>query len=187
MPPITSAILFSEAYETAGLRAEEIYWEILRPLCRIAGESGHNVIVKLHPFESMAARKRLIRSLLSPQEFKLVTVVDGPSSPQLFAQAWFGITIESTVALECLSAGVPSFLCGWLKLSSYGYVEQYARFHVGEMLRNPEEIGEIPSRIALFQDAAKRPQGFGSLAKPEDLRQLLSTGSLASAGARRIS
>jgi hypothetical protein len=153
----------------------------------MAGETRHSVIVKLHPFESAAARKRLIRSLLSPQDFKLVTVVEGPSSLRLFAQAWFGITIESTAALECLSAGVPCFLCGWLKLSSYGYVEQYARFNVGETLRNPEEIGEIPNRIALVQNTAKRQQSFGSPAKPEDLRQLLFTGSLASVGARRIS
>jgi hypothetical protein len=186
-PAGTSAILFSEAYENAGLRAEEIYREILPPLCRMASETRHSVLVKLHPFESAAARKRLIRSLLSPQDFKLVTVVEGPSSLRLFAQAWFGITIESTAALECLSAGVPCFLCGWLKLSSYGYVEQYARFNVGETLRNPEEIGEIPSRVTLLQNAAKRQQGFGSPAKPEDLRQLLFTGSLASVGARRIS
>ena len=186
-PPATSAILFSEAYENAGLRAAEIYREILSPLCRVARENGHNVIVKLHPFESVAARKTLIRHLLSPEDFKLVTVVEGPSSPRLFAQAWFGITIESTVVLECLSAGVPCFLCGWLKLSSYGYIEQYARFNVGEMLRNPEEIGGIPSRIGVLQNGAKRQQGFGSPAKPEDLRQLLFTGSLASAEARRIS
>jgi hypothetical protein len=184
---VTSAILFSEAYENGGLRAEEIYREILPPLCRVAREAGHNVIIKLHPFESIATRKRLVRSLLSAQDFKLVTIVDGPSSPQVFAQAWFGITIESTAALECLSAGVQCFLCGWLKLSSYGYLEQYARFDVGEMLRNPEEIRDIPQRLAHPHNVPRRQQGFGSPATAEELRQLLSGEPLARAGARRIS
>ncbi len=182
-----SAIFFSEAYENGGLRAEEVYREILPPLCRVALDAGRGVILKLHPFESAADRKRLVRSLLSAEEYKLVTFVEGPSSAQLLAQAWFGITIESTTVLECLSSGVPCFLCGWLSLSSYGYLEQYARFGVGEMLRNAEEITEIPRRIASPQSAPKKQQGFGKVAKPEELRQLLTVGSPVHAGVRCIS
>ncbi len=45
-------LFFSEPYESAGWRAEEIYREILPPLARLAHESGCKLVVKLHPFES---------------------------------------------------------------------------------------------------------------------------------------
>ena len=183
----TSAIFFSEAYENGGLRAEEVYREILPPLCRLASGAGRGVILKLHPFESVAERKRLVRSLLSSQEYKLVTIIAGPSSARLLAQSWFGITIESTTVLECLSSGLPCFLCGWLSLSSYGYREQYARFGIGEMLRNAEDIAEIPRRIASIQSLPKKQQGFGKIAKPEELRQLLTVGLPVQASVRCIS
>lgn len=182
-----SAVLFSEAYENAGLRAEEIYREILPPICRVAREAGHDVIVKLHPFESAAERKKLVRSVLSAPDSSLVTVVDGPLSPRLLSQAWFGITIESTTVLECLSAGVPAFLCGWLNLSSYGYVAQYGRFGIGEMLRSAKEIEEIPRRIAGLRNVPKGQQGFGKVADPEELRQWLTPRPVARPGAKRVS
>ena len=181
------AIFFSEAYENGGLRAEEVYREILPALCRVAIEAGRRVILKLHPFESVAERKRLVRSLLSAKEHKLVTIIAGPSSVRLLAQAWFGITIESTTVLECLSSGVPCFLCGWLSLSSYGYREQYARFGIGEMLRSAEEIAEIPSRIASLRSLPRKQQGFGKVATPEELRRLLTVGSPVQASVRCIS
>jgi hypothetical protein len=182
-----SAVLFSEAYENAGLRAEEIYRELLPHLCLLARETGHDVIVKLHPFESATERRRLVRSLLSPGDSQLVTVVEGPTSPRLLSQAWFGITIESTTVLECLSSDVPCFLCGWLTLSSYGYGAQYARFGIGEMLRNAEEIAEIPRRMDLLQSSPKKQQGFGAVANEEELRQLLTLRSAVLTGTRRIS
>jgi hypothetical protein len=186
-PSQTSAILFSEAYEVAGLRAEEIYREILPLLCAIARENEHDVIVKLHPFESAAQRKQLVRRLLSQEDLELVTVVDGPTTPELLSQAWFGITIESTTVIDCLSVGVPCFLCGWLTLSSYGYGPQYARFGIGEMLSKAEEILEIPRRLASLKSAQRRPQSFGKVASSEQLRQLLTRGTPVQAGLRRIS
>lgn len=185
--PGRSAILFSEPYGNDGLRAEEVYREILLPLCGVSRETGHDVIVKLHPFESASERKRLLRSLLSPQDFRLVTVVDGPTTPELFSRAWFGITIESTTVLECLSAGVPCFLCGWLSLSSYAYGAQYARFGIGEVLRRAEEIGEIPRRLARFHGAVNPPQEFGNVVSAKQLRQLLTLGPQALENEKRIS
>ncbi len=182
----SSAILFSEAYENAGLRAEEIYREILPPICRVAREAGHDVIVKLHPFESIAERRKLVRSVLSAQDSGLVTLVDGPMSPRLLSQAWFGVTIESTTVLECLSAGVPAFLCGWLNLSSYGYAAQYGRFGIGETLCSAKEIEEIPRRIAALRNFPKS-QGFGKVADAEELRQWLTLRPVAQPGAKRVS
>jgi hypothetical protein len=150
----SSVVLFSEPYEVAGRRAEEVYRELLPSLCRIARQNARGVIIKLHPFESLSQRRRTIRAILTPQDRALVVVVEGPLSAELMAQAWFGITVESTTAIDCLQNGVCCFLCNWLSLSPYGYGQQYARFQVGEVLQNALQLSEIPSRLADFQ---KRP------------------------------
>jgi hypothetical protein len=153
-PAQTSAILFSEPYELSGLRVDEVYRELLPLLCQVARQSGRGVILKLHPFESRSQRRRVVDEVLTPEDRKLVNVIDGPLTSALMEQAWFGITVESTTVVDCLRNRVCCFLCGWLSLSPYEYPQQYARFGVGEVLQNARQLLEIPSRLAEFQ---KRP------------------------------
>jgi len=153
-PSQSSAVLFSEPYEQAGMRADEIYRELLPSLCRVARQGGRGVVVKLHPFESLSQRRRMIRDLLTPEDRNLVSVVDGPLTSDLMAQAWFGITVESTTVIDCLRNGICCFLCGWLSLAPYEYAQQYARFGIGEVLQDAQQLLEIPSRLAEFH---KRP------------------------------
>jgi hypothetical protein len=47
-----SAIYFSEPYEVAGLRPDEVYRELLPGLCRLAREHGRSVVVKMHPSQA---------------------------------------------------------------------------------------------------------------------------------------
>jgi hypothetical protein len=150
--PQSSAILFSEPYEVGGMRAEEVYRELLPPLCRLARESGRNVVVKLHPFESLSQRRRIVRDVLAPEDRNLVSVVEGPLTAELLARAWFGITIESTTVIDCLRQGVCCFLCGWLSLSPYEYPQQYARFGIGEALEGAQQLSEIPKRLEDFRN-----------------------------------
>jgi hypothetical protein len=148
----SSAILFSEPYEVGGMRAEEVYRELLPPLCRLARQSGRNVVVKLHPFESLSQRRRIVRDVLAPEDRNLVSVVEGPLTAALMARAWFGITIESTTVIDCLRQGVCCFLCGWLSLSPYEYAQQYARFGIGEALDHAQQLSEIPQRLEDFRN-----------------------------------
>lgn len=148
----TSAIFFSEPYESAGVRGEEMYGEILPALCRVARESGHGVIVKLHPFESASQRRRMLRKILTPEDHEIVTVFGGPLNPELMSRAWFGLTVESTAAMDCVQAGVCCFLCEWLAFSPFEYMRQYARFGVGETLQSAEQLYEIPRRLAEFRN-----------------------------------
>lgn len=137
-------VYFSEPYEVLGGRAEEIYGELLPPLCRLANARGTSVVLKLHPFESVYRRNQLVEHVLPPELRDLVQIVTGPLTAELLRQTWFAITVESTVAVDCTQAGVPCFLCAWLVASHFGYVEQYARFGIGKLLWSGADISRIP-------------------------------------------
>jgi len=145
---LSAAVYFSEPYEAASMRAEEVYREILPPLVRLARKQGRELIVKLHPFESRVQRGKLIRQILSREESEGIRLVDGPLTQELLAKTWFGITVESTTVMDCHANGVCCFLCEWLAPPAYGYVEQYGRFGVGEQLQSAVQISEIPARLA---------------------------------------
>ena len=168
-------LFFSEPYESAGWRTEEIYKEILPQLARLAHEFGRKLVVKLHPFESRHQRMALIAKVLSPAEAAMVHVVEGPFAPELVAKAWFALTVESTTVIDCSLLGVPCFLCEWLTSSPYGYTSQYARFGVGRILQSREQLNDIPrvmtdSAIPLSPDCLLKPMN------PEWLRQIIAAG-----------
>src|SRR5579863_5156277 len=122
---LSGIVFFSEPYENAGMRTEEVYREVLPPLCRIARQNGRRVILKLHPFESLSQRISMVRDFLPDDDFTSITVLDGPLSQRMLSNTWFGVTVESTTVLDCFVRGVPCFVCGWLTLSRFGYVQQY--------------------------------------------------------------
>jgi hypothetical protein len=186
-PQTSSAIFFSEPYENVGMRAEEVYREILPALCRLARENSRRIVLKLHPFESLSDRKQIVQALLPDEDLKLVTILDGPLSESLLSSAWFGLTIESTTVMDCLMYGVPGFLVGWLTLSSFEYPQQYARFGVGDILRNVDEISEIPARLANFSSQETKQQSLWKMADPEILRQWLTAGPHRQTVARQVS
>ena len=167
----SSLVLFSEPYEVAGLRVEEVYRELLPNLWRVAQENGRNLVVKLHPFESLSQRRRVIHHVLPGEIANRTKLVDGPMMPELLESAWCGVTIESTTVLECQRNGVCCFLCGWMRLSRFGYQQQYARFGIGAILRNREEILEIPCRIGEFHE---RPVTHQRSSDPGLLREWIS-------------
>ena len=172
-PARQSLIFFSEPYEVMGMRAEEFYGELLPRLLQLARENKRGLIVKLHPFESCAQRKRLVRNVLGPGDAESVTVLDGPLTAGLLAQAWCGITVDSTTVIECQQNGICCFLCGWIRLSPYEYVQQYARFGIGEWLQDATQIAEIPQRLARFHSSAAVPTNLATPADPAILERLL--------------
>lgn len=140
-------LYFSEPYEASGGRPHEVYRELLPPLCRLAAGHDGCVVVKLHPFENAAERTQLLTAILSPEDRARVYVVAGPLQPDLVQQSWFGITVESTTVADCTRLGVPCFLCEWLVTSSFGYVQQFARFGIGRLLPSASEIARIPELL----------------------------------------
>jgi hypothetical protein len=182
----SSVVFFSEPYEVVGMRAAEVYRELLPPLCRLARANGRGVVIKLHPFESRSQRQRVVREILSPEDGKLVTVVDGPLTDELLSRAWFGITVESTTVVDCRQAGIQCFLCGWLTLWPFDYVQQFARFVVGEVLQSVGQIEGIPAQLEEFRKRVAEPASSPA-ADPVLLQEWLTSGLRERAGVRPVS
>jgi len=153
---------FSEPYEVASARTDEFYRDLLPRLADLALKAGRKLVVKLHPFESRRERQRLINRILTAEQQQIATVVSGALSEDLLQRTWAGITVLSTAASECAVRGIPSFLCGWLEYSHYGYIEQFERFGVGQVLRSPVEIAEIPQLIRRY----RQPEVSSNLWQP---------------------
>jgi hypothetical protein len=169
-------ILFiSEAFDVAGGRPEEFYGDILPPLADLALRTGRTLIVKLHPAESARERTNILSRILSQEQARSTRIVSGPLTENLLAQAWFGITVLSTVATDCAVRGIPCFLCKWLEFVPYGYVEQYVRFGVGFALKHPDEIGKIPQYLQQYEASAEARENCWQPAAAGRLRELLTT------------
>ena len=140
-------LFISEVFEVSGGRPEEFYRDILPRLADLALATGRKLIVKLHPAESERERARVLARILSAEQRAATRLVTGPLTEDLLSKAWFGITILSTVAMECAIRRIPCFLCKWLEFSQFGYVEQFIRFGVGIGLNDPSEIERIPELL----------------------------------------
>ena len=159
----------------SGGRAEEFYRDVLPQLADLALATGRELIVKLHPAESKNERARLLARVLSIEQKRSARIVDGPLTEDLLEKAWFGITITSTVAMECAIRGIPCFLCKWLEFWPYGYIEQFNRFGVGRSLNDPSEIDKIPEYLQQHAVRADVSATCWQPAAAGRLRQLLTT------------
>jgi hypothetical protein len=136
-------VYFSEGYEVGSGRAEEFYRDILPVTAKLAEDTGHSLVVKLHSAESLRDRSRLIRRILKPSQAAKVSIVSGVLTEKLLNKTWCAITVLSTAAVECASRGIPCFLCKWLDYWPYEYIDQFARFGAGVVLESPSDISRI--------------------------------------------
>ncbi len=166
-------LFISEVFVEGGGRPEEFYRDVLPPLADLARAAGRKLIVKLHPAESEHERAGIVDRILSAEQKKVTQIVSGALTEELLSQAWFGITILSTVAVECAIRGIPCFLCKWLEAWPFGYVEQFIRFGVGIGLNGPSEIGEIPGYLRQHQMSADVRENCWRPAASGRLRELL--------------
>jgi len=139
-------VFFSEPYGVSYWRSNEIYAELLPQLSRLADDMGLEVILKIHPFESVKDHHRRLRRYL-PKQANTVQVVAGPPSAELWQKTRLALTVQSTTAVQCAELGIPVFLCGWLRDAHSGYQGQFIRFGAGQVLESVEQIAEIPMRL----------------------------------------
>ncbi|HET8827453.1 MAG TPA: hypothetical protein VFM77_20095, partial [Terriglobales bacterium] len=177
-------VFFSEPYEALGCRAPDVFAELIPPLISLAAEHGCHLMIKLHPFESLRERKKMVRRVIEPSQRDLLRFVAGPISKDLMRDALFCITVSSTAAVDSAIEGVPSFLCTWLDRSGYGYSDQFIKFGVAEPLDCAEDIENIPA--LLKRPRAAKLSDLWQSAEPKVLRELLlaTPSELAATGAR---
>jgi hypothetical protein len=146
-----NVVLFSEQYELTQGRTRILYDEVLPRLCVIARMHGRRVKVKLHPFESAASRRRIVRSVLQAADRAIVDVVQGALTKELLADIWFAVAVESSVAVDCAIRSIPCFLCSWFIAPLVGYGEQFLRYGAARGLDSPQEIVRIPEMLRDFE------------------------------------
>jgi hypothetical protein len=166
-------VFFSEPYEMSAGRTDEIYRDILRGLVDLAGQSCRKLVVKLHPSENLRDRREIAQKILGREQTTLLEWVTGGLQPELLNGTWFGVTVLSSVALDCAVHGVPCFVCDWLDLWPYGYVAQYRKFGVGIGLGTPEAIARIPEMLASARSSRKIVHDCWEALSPQRFEELL--------------
>ena len=164
-------VFFSQPYEVLGGRTSEIYREVLPSLCGVARRRGRKLLLKLHPFESAKDRKRVLTAILPQADLALVRVVAQASLEEVLRNAWCGVGVDSSVAVECAMSGVPYFLCSWLDWSGFGYSRQLARYGAGRPLHAKKDLEVIPDLITI--GAEPSPGRLWKTIHPELLDEIL--------------
>jgi len=166
----TWMVFFTEPYEARDWRSEDVYRDLLPRLCSLAENCGLKLVFKLHPFESIRGHRKKLRHILGQKE-RGIEVLAGPPNDELWQNAKFALTVESSTALECAARGIPVFLCGWLRDPHAGYAQQYARFGAGRLLESPDEIEDIPR---LLGSENRLPASVENAIDPRKFRELFS-------------
>ena len=179
-------VFFSETYEVSGGRGRDFYRDVLPPLADLAIRENRELVIKLHPFESLTERKTFIENILSAIQRENIRIISGPLEQALFDRTWFAVTVLSTVAVECALRKIPCFLCSWLECWPYGYVDQFVRFGVAQVLKGPDAIRGLPqlltkrTSLAEVRNACMQPVqekmletwlGIGNATENLDVRQ----------------
>jgi len=166
-------VFFTEPYDLLTWRKHEVYRDLLPRLCQLAESCKLKLVFKLHPFESPKGHRKLLASLLPAHQLREIEVISGPPTPELWQNARLALTVQSTVALECTMLGVPVFLCAWLQMPYGGYVSQFSRFAIGQILESPSDLASLPLRLANYHVPEGIRANLVSPIAPSALRSLL--------------
>jgi len=169
----SAIIFFSEPHEMAGARIKGFYRDILPRLADLTLSEGRELIVKLHPSESVAERTRFVQQILNSEQRRIARVIDGPLKPELLKNVWFGVAIMSTAVVECALQQIPCFMCARLDPWPYGYVDQFTLFDVGIRLREPAEIRQIPTILRDYHVSSAIRKNCWTAIEAQRLEELL--------------
>ena len=156
-----------------GGRAEEIYRDVIPGLSELAQRTGKKLAVKLHPSENGRDRKSMAARVLGPEHSGGLEWLTRGMTPDLLRGTWFGVTVQSSVAVECAVHGVPCFLCEWLDLWPYGYIGQFRKFDIAMGLRTPSDIENIPEMLADYRANRQTVESCWKTITEQRLEQLL--------------
>ncbi|HEV2397049.1 MAG TPA: polysialyltransferase family glycosyltransferase [Candidatus Sulfotelmatobacter sp.] len=146
-----AVVFFSQPFEVDNGRSDAIYRDIVPRLLAVSERRGRKLVVKLHPFESRRGRQKLLNSILGRDLARNIEIIEGVPPEKVMSRAWCGITVDSSVAIECALRRIPFFLCGWLDFNGMGYLQQYARFGAAQVLGCPRDLDRIPELVAAYK------------------------------------
>jgi len=144
-------VFFTEPYQNFGRRRDEVYRELVPPLCHLARRMNLALVFKLHPFESERGFRKMLKRCAEDLH-REVCVTSGAITNDLWRSTKVALTVQSSVAMECRNRNIPVILCTWLRDPLSGYAGQFAKFGVGLSLTSPEEIGDIPQLLENYDD-----------------------------------
>lgn len=139
----TCLVFFTET-STSPWRGEELYRDLMPAVAVLARACGLKLVFKIHPFENKGDYEGWVKDYLPGESGREVEVIAGSPSELLWKKTRFALTVQSSLALECCARGIPVFLLAWLREPHCGYLEQYARFGVGQVIESPAQLAEIP-------------------------------------------
>jgi hypothetical protein len=166
-------VFFSEPYEVMTERAQEIYRDIIPGLADLARRMGKTLVVKVHPSENLPHRQSLAAQVLTRDQSGAMQWLTGRIGLELLRRMWFGVTVQSSVAVECAVQGIPCFLCEWLDLWPYGYLGQFQKFDVAMGLASPSDIPKIPDMLAEYRPSRTTAESCCEAITPERFEEIL--------------
>jgi hypothetical protein len=166
-------VFFTEPYPSYSWRSDEVYRDLLPRLWSLAQTCGLKLVFKLHPFESVRGHRGMLRRLIPEHEHQ-IEVLAGPPSDQLWNSIQFALTVQSSTAVECDILGIPVFLCAWLRDPFSRYVQQYARFGIGQVLESSEQMAEIPGLLTSRNEKPSERQAASGAIGSDELEHLFS-------------
>lgn len=165
---------FTEPYRIDGWRSDHICRELLPVLASLAERCKLKLVLKIHPFESVKDYRRMLRKYLSQALSRSVQILAGPPTAQLWDETRFAVTVESSTAVECQSRGIPVFLLGWLREAYLGYMEQYVRFGVGQVVDSALDLMKVPELLEAYQGESGSAGSFDASMLARTLSALFS-------------
>lgn len=115
--------------------------EIIRTLMKACEALNRELIVRVHPLESVGYYQHRINNIKYPAGKGLsITYSQGEGVDNLLYQSAVAVTFSSTVFLDCLRLNVPIISFGWHHFSYKKKIQQYSVFHFCRSLAELEDM-----------------------------------------------
>lgn len=115
--------------------------DILRTLLQAAFEANAELIVRVHPLESLGAYEAKVRELSSiSATLARVTFSQGASLDPILERSAVAVTFASTAFLDCLRHRVPVVSFRWHDFSFRRQLEERGVFHFAESLAELRQV-----------------------------------------------
>ena len=159
-PSSRQSILFiTMPYAIAPLFHRADLRDILRCLLRVSYHSGRQLLIRVHPLESISSYQERVSEIQKESGFRgEVIYSQGPGAEDILARSSVAILYFSTMFLDCLRHGIPIVSLDWHWFPNKGHFKRAEIFNFASDLRDLEQLvqraieGQLPSRSASLNE-----------------------------------